>query len=68
LGQAVGVTVIFDEAVARMLYDHMSSRRKELRESGLFGPEVQVPQTANTQTKLLALLGRREDWVETTSV
>jgi len=62
LGQAVGVSVVFDEPVARALYERVVSRKDELAGSGLFGPAVEVPDSADAQTKLLALLGRSADW------
>jgi len=62
LGQAIGVPVRFDEAVAQKLYDEARIRKDELAESGLFARPVEVPETAAPQIKLLALLGRPESW------
>lgn len=62
LGQAIGVDVRFDEAVARDFYERALARKDELAGSGLFGRPVEVSDTADIQTKLLALLGRSEDW------
>ena len=64
LGQAIGVSVVFDEAAAQVLYDRAVRLQEELASSELFGPPVSVPATANVQTKLLAAFGRSEDWVE----
>ncbi len=64
LGQAVGISVVFDELVAQALYERARIHQKELYLSGLFGVPVEVPASSNVQTKLLALLGRSEDWVE----
>jgi uncharacterized protein (TIGR03086 family) len=64
LGQAIGVSVVFDETVAKALYEYVSEGGLTGLHSGLFGPPIDVPATANTQTKLLGLLGRSEDWVE----
>lgn len=62
LGRAIDVDVTFDEAAAQTLYDHMASRADELAGSGLFGQRINVPEEASAQTKLLALLGRSQDW------
>ena len=64
LGQAIGVPVVFDERVAKKLYEQALNRQAELMRSGLFGTPVPVSDDANTQTKLLALLGRSEAWAE----
>jgi len=64
LGQGIGVSVVFDEAAAQVLYDRAVARQDELAGSGLFAPPVPVPATANVQTKLLAALGRSENWVD----
>ena len=62
LGQAVGVDVVFDENAARLLYDKALPRKGEFASSGLFADPIAVPEFASTQTKLLALLGRSEQW------
>lgn len=64
LGQAIGVTVVFDEVAAKQLYERAYERREELVGSGLFAPAVDVPDSADTQTKLLGLLGRSPAWAE----
>jgi uncharacterized protein (TIGR03086 family) len=58
LGEAIGVPVLFDPAVAKALYEMALPRQLELAASGLFAPPLPVPDSADTQTKLLALLGR----------
>lgn len=62
LGQAIGVDVTFDEQVAETLYEQALARKEELLESSLFKPPVETAETASTQTKLLAVLGRSEEW------
>jgi len=62
LGQAIGISVAFDEQVARVLYEQVLARKEEFMESGLFKAPVEVGDTATTQTKLLAILGRSEQW------
>ena len=64
LGQAIGVSVVFDEVVAAALYERARERADQLAGSGLFKPPVAVSPEANIQTRLLALLGRPEDWAE----
>lgn len=62
LGQAVGIPVVFEEAVSERMYAHMLPRKQELVDSGLFAAALAVPDTVSYQTKLLALLGRSLDW------
>lgn len=64
LAQAIGVSVAFDQTVAGTLYDYMLPLVKEAAGSGLFGEPRAVAADANMQTKLLALLGRSENWAE----
>lgn len=64
LGQAIGVNVLFEEQVARALYKRAQAMGGALESSGLFGPPVRVAATASAQTKLLATLGRSENWAE----
>jgi len=64
LGQAIGVSVVFDATAAKELYARAAADEGGLIGSGLFGPPISVPDSANVQTKLLGLLGRSEDWVE----
>ncbi|HUD11786.1 MAG TPA: TIGR03086 family metal-binding protein [Candidatus Saccharimonadia bacterium] len=58
LGTALGVRVVFDVAVAEDLYLTAVPRKQELAASGLFAAPVAVSESADIQTKLLALLGR----------
>jgi len=62
LGQAIGVDVIFDEGVAKVLYKRAVREQESIASSGLYAPPVEVSENSSTQTKLLALLGRSEDW------
>ena len=62
LGQAIGVTVQFDPAVTQTLYETAVKTKAEIAKSGLFAPPVQVPESSSLQVKLLALLGRSENW------
>jgi uncharacterized protein (TIGR03086 family) len=62
LGRAIDVEVIFDEKAAKMLYNLALKNQADIAGSGLYAPPVRVADTSSTQTKLLALLGRPEDW------
>jgi uncharacterized protein (TIGR03086 family) len=62
LGMAIGMTVAFNERVAQILYSRALDRQAEIANSGLFGAPVPVGDNVSTQTKLLAVLGRPEDW------
>lgn len=62
LGEGIGVAVVFDEQVATELYDRALPRKDEFENSGLFAAAKSVPDMADTQTKLLALLGRSKNW------
>jgi uncharacterized protein (TIGR03086 family) len=48
-----------DPELVEVLYAGAQPREEQLRESGMFGDKVEVPDDADTQTKLLALMGRR---------
>ncbi len=59
IGQSIGATVLFEPAMAQMIYDHSLPQAEELRESGLYGAPLEVSVDADVQTKLLALFGRK---------
>jgi uncharacterized protein (TIGR03086 family) len=59
LSRALGRHLRIDPDVAGELYAFNLPRKQELASSGLFADPVLVPDTADVQTKLLALLGRR---------
>lgn len=60
LGEAIGIKVTFDPAVAEVIYDELHD--KDLQASGLFAAPVTVPADADLQTKLLAHTGRSVSW------
>ena len=62
LGKAIGFGVQFDETLAHEIFERMDAKRGALAASGLFAEPVEVDDTAHIQIRLLALLGRREDW------
>lgn len=51
-----------DPEVAQVIYDGMAASRAAWQNSGLFGREIDVPGSADIQTKLLALTGRNAAW------
>jgi len=59
LGSAIGVEVKFDPSIAEFLYEAALPRQPEMATTGLFAPAIKVPESADIQTKLLALFGRR---------
>ncbi len=59
LGQAIKYPVQFDNKVANFLYEAALPQKQSLAATGLFAAAVEVPDTANSQTKLLALFGRK---------
>ncbi len=58
--QSLHCSLIFPKNVAQTLYDIIAPQHKGFAASGLFASPLQVPKTARIQTKLLALVGRRE--------
>lgn len=62
MGEGISSPVHFDSTLTEAVNEYMLPRAHALQESGLFGPIVTVPSTADTQTKLLALTGRRVNW------
>lgn len=62
LGKAIGVDVAFDESLAAEIYERMNLQRDTLSNGGLYAAPVDVADDAHIQTRLLALLGRSEDW------
>ena len=59
IGQAILCSVIFNEDEMKFVYDMASPRSDEFIASGLFGTEVEVDETCDSQTKVLALYGRK---------
>jgi uncharacterized protein (TIGR03086 family) len=59
LARATGQDDTLDEARCRELYEGMAPMEGVLRASGQFGGHVDVPDDADVQTRLLALIGRR---------
>ncbi len=59
IAKSTGQDTILDPELAKACYSMVEPMRERRRASTAFGPEVQVPEDADLQTKLLALLGRR---------
>jgi uncharacterized protein (TIGR03086 family) len=60
LARATGLDESLDADQVQRMLDSMGSMPDELlRAGGMFGPRIDVPDDADDQTKLLALLGRR---------
>jgi uncharacterized protein (TIGR03086 family) len=58
LARGIGADDDLDEGLVEALYEVWAPRRDLLAGSGVFAPPVQVEGDADTQTRLLALLGR----------
>lgn len=59
LARAIGADEKLDPELVKMCHDVMAPQEQTLRRSGSFGDRVSVPQDADLQTRLLALVGRR---------
>lgn len=59
LARAIGADTRIDEEALPIIHAYATQYRAEIRASGAFGPaEVDVPDGADMQTKLLGILGR----------
>ena len=59
LARGIDADAKLDPELVELLYAGALERESELRASGAFGDKVEVPEDADTQTKMLALVGRR---------
>lgn len=62
LGESIGVPVRFGTVLADAVHDYLLPQVHTWQGDGLFAPPVPVPDTADIQTKLLAVTGRRVNW------
>jgi uncharacterized protein (TIGR03086 family) len=62
LSRATGQDDRLDPAFCAQLLAGMESMEQVIRSSGQYGPRVEVPADADTQTKLLAFIGRDPFW------
>ena len=58
LGRATGGDERLDPELVAMAYDYIAPVAELWRQAGAFGPAVPVPEGADQQTRLLALVGR----------
>jgi len=58
--QSYNCSLILDPDMTQDLYDGLLPRKATLASNGAFAAAIEVPGDARLQTKLLALLGRRE--------
>jgi uncharacterized protein (TIGR03086 family) len=59
LAQAIGQELHYNDEVAQAAYDYALQYAAEWNQAGLFAPPISVPESADLQTKLLALTGRQ---------
>jgi len=59
LARATGQDEALDPETCAAMYEAMVPMDEVLRQSGPYGPKVEVPDDADIQTKLLAFIGRR---------
>jgi uncharacterized protein (TIGR03086 family) len=59
LGTAIGTAVRFDPEATRHLYQETLPNKDQLAATGLFAPAIEVSDSEDIQTKLLALFGRK---------
>ena len=59
IARATGLDERLDADEVHRMYEGMLPMDEVLRQSGQFGPKVEVPDDADEQTKLLAFTGRR---------
>ena len=59
LARGIGADDKLDPELVDFLYDKMKPVEDSLKDSGAFGGKVSVPDDADTQTKLLAVMGRK---------
>ena len=65
LARATGQDETLDEAEVTRMYEGMEPMDEVLRNSGHFGPRVDVPEDADPQTRLIAFTGRNPAWQPT---
>lgn len=58
--QSLKCSLVMDPDLVKAVHNNILPRHKEYKNSGLFGEPFEVAEDARWQTKLLALVGRRE--------
>jgi uncharacterized protein (TIGR03086 family) len=64
LGRAAGVVVALDPELCELALSSARTNEARLRSAGMFGPPVEVSADEDTQSRLLAFLGRDPQWQE----
>ena len=59
LARGIGAADTLDSDLVTFVYDYLEPQAEAWRSAGAFGAKVDVPESADKQTKLLALTGRR---------
>ena len=62
LARADGQDVRLDPELVDAAYERASKARDAFKASDMFGPEIPVPEDADTQSKLLGIMGRDPNW------
>ncbi|HEY5387763.1 MAG TPA: TIGR03086 family protein [Thermoleophilia bacterium] len=59
IAKFIGADVTLPDDLVQGLWDEISPQAEQWRQMGVFGPAVEVPETAPLQDRLLGLTGRR---------
>jgi uncharacterized protein (TIGR03086 family) len=59
IARLIGVNDCLPDALVQGIWDEIAPHAEEWRQIGVFGPQVEVPDDASLQDKLLALTGRQ---------
>jgi uncharacterized protein (TIGR03086 family) len=62
LAKGIGADDRLDPELVEFEYEGFESVRDQLASTGLFADQIDVPDDADLQTRLLAIVGRRADW------
>jgi uncharacterized protein (TIGR03086 family) len=62
IGEGISEPVIFEDHLIKEAAAYLEPRVGEYEKKGLFAPSIIVPETADAQTRLLAMTGRRVNW------
>jgi uncharacterized protein (TIGR03086 family) len=62
LAKGIGADDVLDHEWVEVLYAAFKPLEQDLKSYGMYGDMVDAPEGADLQTKLLAVVGRRQDW------